>query len=113
MDIPLSLPIDISAHVLESAATKGIYEMKKRFFTMLSLLIILSMFLVVPVSAQGRERKTIMSGAAASYNQGIKIPNNQANKFSRCIFNRRIIITSKGIYLNFGKYGKRHNLCLY
>ncbi len=87
--------------------------MKKRFFTLLSLLIILSMFLVVPVSAQGRERKSIRSGAAASYGQGIKIPNRQDGRFIRCVFNRRIIFTSHGIYLNFGKYVKRHNLCLY
>ncbi|MCX6059402.1 MAG: hypothetical protein NTW69_14775 [Chloroflexi bacterium] len=87
--------------------------MKKRFFTTLSFLTILSMFLVVPVSGQGRERITIKSGAAASYGQGIKIPNHQDGKFIRCVFNRRIIITSHGIYLNFGKSGKRHNLCLY
>ena len=113
MAIPLSLPIDISAHFLESAAAKGIYEMKKRLYTMLSLIVMLSMFLVVPVSAQGRERKSIKSGAAVSYGHAIKIPNHQDGRFIRCVFNRKIIITSKGIYLNFGKLRKRQNLCLY
>jgi hypothetical protein len=87
--------------------------MKKRYFTTLSLLIILTLFITIPVSAEGMVRKNIGYGQAADNAQVIKIPDHQAGKFIRCVFNRRIIFTSRGIYLNFGKLGRRSNLCLY
>ena len=87
--------------------------MKQRFIIAMILTIVLSTSLVVPVHVEGMARNTVKSGAEAYYGQVIRIPNHQASKFVRCVFNRRIIITSHGIYLNFGKPGKRHNLCLY
>jgi len=99
--------------LIANRSLKEIVKMKKKFIITLSITIILTMFLAVPVSAEGMQRNTMGFDEAADHRQVIKISSTPANKFNRCVFNRRIIFTSHGIRLNFGRLIKRHNLCLY
>ena len=111
--------------------------MKKRIFALLSIPLILSLILVISVSAQGGGSETRKQGNVVSFEKifdsikrnGVsgdpasfqaaygaqvnKAPDIWADSFRRCVLGRKIIITRNGIYLKFGKLGIRNHLCLY
>ena len=111
--------------------------MKKTIFIIFSIPLVLSLILVISVSAKGGGSETRkqgqvvlfekvfdsmkwdgVSGDSASFQaadnaQVNKAPDIWADSYRRCVFGRKIIFTRNGIYLKFGKLGIRNHLCLY
>lgn len=111
--------------------------MKKTIFIILSIPLVLSLILVISVSAKGggsetRKRGQVVlfekvfdsmkrdgvSGDPASFQvadnaQVNKAPDIWADSYRRCVFGRKIIFTRNGIYHKFGKLEIRNHLCLY
>ena len=112
---------------------KEFLKMKKRIFALLSIPLVLSLILVISVSAKGSGRqgqvvpfekvfdsmnRDGVSGDPVSVQATYKAQFNEApyiwaDSYRRCIFGRKIIFTRNGIYLKFGKLGIRNHLCLY
>ena len=111
--------------------------MKKRIFALLSIPLVLSLILVISVSAKGGESETRTQGMVVPFEKvfdsmnrdGVsgdpvsfqavysaqvnKAPDIWADSYRRCVLGRKIIFTRNGIYLKFGKLGIRNHLCLY
>lgn len=107
--------------------------MKKRIFALLIIPLVLSLILVISVSAKGGGSETRKQGQVVlfekvfdsmkrdgvsvdpvSYSAQVnKAPDIWADSYRRCVFGRKIIFTRNGIYLKFGKLGIRNHLCLY
>ena len=111
--------------------------MKKRIFALLSIPLVLSLILVISVSAKGGGSETRTQGKVVSFENffeamkrnGVsgdpvsfqaadnaqinKAPDIWVDSYRRCILGRKIIFTRNGIYLKFGKLGIRNHLCLY
>ena len=107
--------------------------MKKRIFALLIIPLVLSLILVISVSAKGggsetRKQSQVVlfekvfdsmkrdgvSVDPVSYGSQVnKAPDIWADSYRRCVFGRKIIFTRNGIYLKFGKLGIRNHLCLY
>jgi len=116
---------------------KEILKMKKRIFALLSIPLVLSLILVISVSAKVGGSETRKQGQVVSFEKvfdsmnrdGVsgdpvsfqaadnaqvnKAPDIWADSYRRCVFGRKIIFTRNGIYLKFGKLGIRNHLCLY
>lgn len=112
---------------------KEIVKMKKRIFALLIIPLVLSLILVISVSAKGGGSETRKQGQVVlfekvfdsmkrdgvsvdpvSYSAQVnKAPDIWADSYRRCVFGRKIIFTRNGIYLKFGKLGIRNHLCLY
>ena len=116
---------------------KEIVKMKKRIFALLIIPLVLSLILVISVSAKGggsetrTQRKVVpfekvfdsmnrdgVSGDPVSFQavysaQVNKAPDIWADSYRRCVFGRKIIFSRNGIHLKFRKLGIRSNLCLY
>ena len=112
---------------------KEIVKMKKRIFALLIIPLVLSLILVISVSAKGGGSETRRQGQVVlfekvfdsmkrdgvsvdpvSYSAQVnKAPHIWADSYRRCVFGRKIIFTRNGIYLKFGKLGIRNHLCLY
>ena len=116
---------------------KEIVKMKKRIFALLIIPLVLSLILVISVSAKGGESETRTQGMVVPFEKvfdsmkrnGVsgdpvsfqeadnaqinKAPDIWVDSYRRCILGRKIIFTRNGIYLKFGKLGIRNHLCLY
>jgi hypothetical protein len=75
---------------------KEIFKMKNRLFTLLCILIALSLLVVVPVSAKDREGKAFRSGAVVYNGQPHNIFDVRASAMYPCIMGRTFVSTEFG-----------------